>query len=122
MMQYLYIFIGGSIGALLRYWFSFMNPDSGFPTGTFIANIMGSFLMGLLGSLALKYFANNAHLKKGITTGFIGAFTTFSTFQFELVSMLAHQYYLLLVIYAITSYIIGIIVCYIGVRIGGKIA
>ena len=43
MMQYLFIFIGGSIGALLRYWFSFMNPDSGFPTGTFIANIMGSF-------------------------------------------------------------------------------
>lgn len=118
-MQYLYIFIGGSIGALLRYWMSFINPNNGFPTGTFTANIIGSFLMGLLGSLAIKYFANNVHLKKGITTGFIGAFTTFSTFQFELVSLAEQQLYFLVIIYAATSYMLGILVCYIGVKIGG---
>lgn len=121
LLQYLYIFLGGAFGALLRYWISFLNPEHGFPIGTFIANIIGSFLMGLLGSLAIRYFANNALLKKGLTTGFIGAFTTFSTFQFELIKMLEHHLYLLLLLYAVTSYLVGIIVCYIGIKLGENI-
>ena len=111
-MQYLYIFVGGAIGAFIRYLLSV----------TFFANIIGAFLMGLLGSLAIQYFRNNPLLKKGITTGLLGALTTFSTFQFELVGLLQQQAYVMLVTYALLSYIIGILVCYIGVRMGARLS
>lgn len=41
-MQYVYIFIGGALGALLRYLISFLNTDGGFPIGTLIANLTGA--------------------------------------------------------------------------------
>lgn len=121
-MQYLYIFVGGAVGALLRYFFSFMSVNSTIPTGTFIANILGAFLMGFLGTLTLQYYKNNPHLKKGITTGLLGAMTTFSTFQFELIHLFEQQAYLAVTIYAISSYVLGICLCYIGVRSGARIS
>ncbi|MDT3959995.1 fluoride efflux transporter CrcB [Staphylococcus kloosii] len=121
-MQYVYIFFGGAIGALLRYLLSFVNNEGAtIPIGTFIANLIGALLMGFLGTLAVTYFGNNPQLKKGITTGFVGALTTFSTFQYELVSMYNAQSILTLFIYGISSYILGISFCYIGVKIGGKL-
>lgn len=80
-MQYVYIFIGGALGALLRYLISFLNTDGGFPIGTLIANLTGAFVMGLLTALTIAFFSNHPTLKKAITTGFLGALTTFSTFQ-----------------------------------------
>ncbi|MDW8554105.1 fluoride efflux transporter CrcB [Staphylococcus xylosus] len=117
-MQYLYIFVGGAVGALLRYLFSFISVNSTFPIGTFIANILGAFLMGFLGTLTLQYYKNNPLFKKGITTGLLGAMTTFSTFQFELIHLFEQQAYLAVSIYAISSYVLGILLCYIGVRLG----
>ena len=118
-MQYLVLFIGGGLGALLRYAFASLNDASSFPTGTFLANIIGAFLMGWLGTLSVQYFKTHPHIKKGITTGFIGAFTTFSTFQFELVTFWTAQQYGLLFSYAFSSYILGLLLCYAGVKLGG---
>lgn len=121
-LQYLYIFIGGAVGALLRYLFSFINTSFELPVGTMIANLCGAFLMGFLGTMTIQYFHNNPVLKKGITTGFIGSFTTFSTFQFELVNFFENGSFMLLILYAFMSYVLGIILCYIGVRLGAKIS
>lgn len=121
-MQYLYVFAGGALGALLRFIFSQFNHSQGFPTGTFIANLAGAFFMGLFSALVIQAFHSNPLLKKGITTGFLGALTTFSTFQFELVKMFEHQHYLLLIVYAVSSYILGIAVCYIGGKVGGALS
>lgn len=120
-MQYIYIFIGGALGALLRYAFSTLNDSSGFPLGTFIVNLLGAFLMGLIGTLTITLFKKYPLVKKAITTGFIGALTTFSTFQFELVQLFDHHNFMMLVIYGLTSYILGIIFCYLGVKIGGQL-
>ena len=121
-MQYLYVFIGGALGALIRFGLSQLNQESGFHIGTFIANLAGAFLMGLITALVLKTFQKISLLKKGITTGFLGALTTFSTFQFELVHMFEHHNYALLGIYAITSYTFGILLCYIGGKLGGALS
>lgn len=118
-MQYLFIFLGGAFGALLRYGLSFISESSVFPTGTFCANLIGAFLMGLLGSVSVKYFKNSPLLKKGLTTGFLGALTTFSTFQFELLHFIEQSSYILMTTYALLSYILGILLCYIGVKLGG---
>ena len=89
-MQYLFIFIGGAFGALMRYLFSFFNHGHDIPIGTLSANLIGGFFMGFLSALTIKLFNNNPLLKKAVTTGFMGALTTFSTFQFELVQMFKH--------------------------------
>ena len=121
-MQYLFIFLGGAVGALLRYLLSFINTSFEMPIGTFIANLCGAFLMGFLGTLAIQYFNNSPMLKKGITTGFLESLTTFSTFQFELVQFFESGSFILLIVYALTSYIFGILLCFLGVRLGAKIS
>ena len=120
-MQYIYIFIGGALGALLRYAFSTLNDSSGFPLGTFLVNLLGAFLRGLIGTLTNTLFNRYPLVKNAITTGFIGALTTFSTFQFELVQLFDHHNFMMLIIYGLTSYILGIIFCYLGVKIGGQL-
>ncbi len=62
-MQYVYIFIGGALGALLRYLISFLNTDGGFPIGTLIANLTGAFVMGLLTALTIAFFQTIRPLK-----------------------------------------------------------
>ncbi|WP_412521197.1 fluoride efflux transporter CrcB [Staphylococcus simulans] len=121
-MQYLYVFAGGALGALLRFIFSQLNHGTGFPIGTFIANLAGAFLMGFFSALAIQAFKSNPLLKKGITTGFLGALTTFSTFQFELIKMFNQQHYTLLIVYALSSYLLGLAVCYIGSKAGGALS
>lgn len=120
-MQYLYIFIGGALGALLRYALSTLNDSWGFPLGTFLVNILGAFLMGFISTLTIKLFKRYPLFKKAITTGFLGALTTFSTFQFELVQLFDQQNFIILTIYGLTSYILGITFCYLGVKIGGQV-
>lgn len=119
-MQYLFVFIGGLFGALLRYVLSTLNADSGLPLGTLIANIVGTFSMGYFSSLSIQFFKNNPLIKKGVTTGLLGALTTFSTFQFELVTMSQNNSIALLFIYGLTSYIGGILFCWLGVKLGGQ--
>lgn len=121
MHRYVYIFLGGSIGALLRYGLAQLNHHGSFPIGTFCANLAGGFLMGLLSTLAIRFFKNNANLKKGLTTGLLGALTTFSTFQFECLNMLQEGLIGTLALYAISSYSLGILLCYLGTRLGGRI-
>ncbi|MDU6916684.1 MAG: CrcB family protein, partial [Staphylococcus epidermidis] len=54
------------------------------------------------------------------TTGLLGALTTFSTFQFELITLLNQHHFILFTVYGVTSYILGILSCYLGVKIGGR--
>ncbi len=119
----MYIFLSaGALGALLRYLISFLNTDGGFPIGTLIANLTGAFVMGLLTALTIAFFSNHPTLKKAITTGFLGALTTFSTFQLELIHMFDHQQFITLLLYAITSYVFGILLCYVGIKLGGGLS
>ncbi|EKU50295.1 fluoride efflux transporter CrcB [Staphylococcus massiliensis] len=120
-MQYVYIFIGGAIGALLRYLLSFLHEPTDLPVGTFIANIIGAFLVGYLSHAAIQLFQDHPNVKKGVTTGFVGALTTFSTFQFEIVQMLNHHQIWLALSYAILSFLAGLTFCMKGFALGGKV-
>ncbi|ORN49678.1 camphor resistance protein CrcB, partial [Staphylococcus aureus] len=68
------------------------------------------------------FFSNHPTLKKAITTGFLGALTTFSTFQLELIHMFDHQQFITLLLYAVTSYVLGILLCYVGIKLGGGLS
>lgn len=78
--------IGGFVGAIARYWLgSYIGGKMGtrFPYGTFVINISGSFLIGLILTLLAERAHWNPNLRYLIPIGFIGAYTTFSTFEYE---------------------------------------
>ncbi len=86
MNQLLAIAAGGSIGALARFWTANLVYDllgRGFPHGTLFVNVSGSFLMGILTELMLQRFALTSEYRAAILIGFLGAYTTFSTFAIE---------------------------------------
>lgn len=85
MKQFLLVFLGGGLGSILRYWISknLNSYYSNFYLGTFLVNIIGCLLIGILIGLSLKhnYITQNQTLL--LATGFCGGFTTFSTFALE---------------------------------------
>ncbi|EOD4277924.1 fluoride efflux transporter CrcB [Staphylococcus pseudintermedius] len=118
-MKYILIFLGGCIGALLRWQTSFITIGYHLPIGTFIANLLGAFLMGYFTVRLHHWNSSYPKLKLGLTTGLLGALTTFSTFQLELVTLAQQLDWFNLVIYGLCSYCGGLICCYLGYKLGG---
>lgn len=85
MKQLLLVFLGGGLGSSARYLVGkFLNTESNeIPYGTFAANIIGSFLIGIIIGLALKNNTISQNTVLFLATGFCGGFTTFSAFAYE---------------------------------------
>jgi len=86
MMNILIIGIGGFVGAIARYgvalWIG-QRWGRSFPMGTFVINVSGSFVIGLLMTLFTERFLVNPQWRLLLVVGFLGAYTTFSTFEYE---------------------------------------
>lgn len=90
-MQLIYIAVFGALGCLSRYFVSgwvYELAGRGLPYGTLAVNTAGSLLLGLLMESGLRSAALPVEIRMGIATGFMGGFTTFSTFSYETIRLL----------------------------------
>ncbi|WP_121666383.1 fluoride efflux transporter CrcB [Mesonia aquimarina] len=116
MKQFALVFIGGGFGSALRFligkWLN--NPNNGIPYGTFAANILGSFLIGII----LGYVVKNQRVGEItallLATGFCGGFTTFSTFAYENHIFLKSGDFFSFAFYTLASIIVGFLAVFLG--------
>jgi fluoride exporter len=90
MMEFLVVAVGGAVGCMLRYATSLGAArwlGTGFPFGTLLVNVIGSLLAGLIFGLAEQRTGIPPLLRLLAMTGFLGGFTTFSTFMLETVTL-----------------------------------
>jgi CrcB protein len=119
-LHYLFIAVGGAAGAVLRFLVSgwaFRLLGEGFPWGTFVVNITGSFLIGLLWQL-FEYVPISPHMRSMIFIGGLGAFTTFSTFAFESLNLFRAGDFRLGMINIVAMDLFGILLGLLGVILG----
>ena len=115
-IEYLMVLIGGSLGAICRFAISIQMKrliSAEFPLATFLINLTGSFLLGLLLSC---HSSNLMQLLLG--TGFLGGFTTFSTFQIENVTIYSKGNYRTLFLYTTLSVSLCILFAFFGLKVG----
>ena len=125
-MNGLAVFVGGGLGALCRYGVALGArrawPAAVFPWGTFVVNVTGCFLLGLLGAV----FAARAGLPEparlGATTGFLGGLTTFSTFGHESVGLLTGGAPAVGVANLVANVAVGLCAAGAGLWLGGRLA
>nr|WP_090748886.1 fluoride efflux transporter CrcB [Mesobacillus persicus] len=115
-MSFLLIGVGGALGAICRYSLGLFvagRTKSSFPYGTWIINISGSILLGIVFNLHINgAVADWVMLFVGV--GFCGAFTTFSTFGNEIVQLIVANKWKLAVGYVVTSVVVSFLAAWVG--------
>jgi CrcB protein len=113
LMPYLLVGVGGFVGANARFVIARLVGaafETRFPLGTFVINISGSFLLGVLGTIiALKVMPHSETMRLALGVGFLGAFTTFSTFEFETHALFEDGSWLLATTNMLASLFVGLI-------------
>ena len=120
----LFVAGGGAIGALARYAFSaspLNRTFEQFPLPTFLVNVIGSFLIGFCLIIFADKISVSDHMRLLIFVGFLGAFTTFSTFELEIWTLVKEGHYVTPLIYAVSSVAVGFFGLLGGVWLGRQV-
>lgn len=124
MRKYIFISIGGILGAILRYLIKGMHIyhyHENVPLNTLIINITGSFVLALILTVAFEVWEFNADIRLGIATGFLGAYTTFSTLCKETVGLIYQGDYFSAISYITVSTMLGIAAAYFGIVLAREV-
>lgn len=123
MRRYIYIGLGGAAGSILRYLASQAAiPDYlNIPFAVILINVLGCFAIGLVLSLFIG-LGWNENLRAGITIGFLGGFTTFSTACKQMFDLINAGHWFLALAYAGVSVAVGFTAAYLGAALGRAIA
>ncbi len=123
-MAALLVAIGGGIGSVTRYlvggWFA-NRFGPAFPYGTFVINVTGSFIIGLFLAFAQERVSLSPYWRLFFAVGFLGGYTTFSSFEYESIRLLQDGEMLLGAVYMIGSVVAGGIAAISGITLGSWI-
>lgn len=119
----LWIAMGGALGAVARYLLN-ISPLAGvfekFPLPTFVINVVGSFLIGFLMIVFADKFVVSENIRMAVIVGFLGAFTTFSTFEMEIFGLVREKQILIALLYLFLSVLAGFVGVAAGVALGRR--
>jgi CrcB protein len=108
--KYVAVAAGGALGAAARYFLggtilSRLAPP--FPAATFVINVTGSFVLGFFLTLATERALFSPHLRLAVAVGFVGAYTTFSTFEYETLRLAEERGFALALLNVVLSVAVG---------------
>ncbi|HOY23845.1 MAG TPA: fluoride efflux transporter CrcB [Cellvibrio sp.] len=124
MMQWLMIAIGGALGSMARFAaVGYLTPmlNFRFPIGTFIVNILGSFLIGVAYVVIVEKQLIPAEWRLFFITGILGGFTTFSSFSLEILQTWQEGHVFSAIFYAASSVVLGLLFAFIGMQLTQKL-
>ncbi len=115
---------GGACGAVARYLIN-VSPVArafeSFPLSTFLINISGSLAIGFLMAITVERFELGETAKLALIVGFLGAFTTFSTYEMEIFSLMRERQFVSAIFYAVISLVVGLIAVTAGFELGRRV-
>ncbi|HAS27967.1 MAG TPA: fluoride efflux transporter CrcB [Dehalococcoidia bacterium] len=120
-MQILYLAVAGALGAVSRFLLSgfiYRLLGSGFPYGTLLINVIGSLLIGFIMQVGLSTDIIPQQLRTVITIGFLGAFTTFSTFSYETLNYIQDGVWGMAILNIAANVIVCLLAVFAGLIIG----
>ncbi len=124
-MQFLWIGIGGFLGANARF---LLGQEIGrrlgtsFPYGTMTINVVGAFLIGIIFTLLTDRFLVDPLWRQLIVIGFLGGFTTFSSYAMETISLLQDGRWSSALLYVLGNNVIGLVACAAGVSLARSLS
>jgi CrcB protein len=125
LQKYLFIMLGGALGSAARFWVGTTvagRMGTRFPFGTLMVNISACFVIGL----SLEFLNHHADLGPSwrflVPIGFVGAYSTFSTFEWETFSNLSHGTFWIGILYVAVSLVSGLIAVALGVALAKTIS
>ncbi len=125
-MTALYIGLAGAIGSVSRYWIGLLVGNSvgaktALPVATLAVNILGSLAMGLLIAIFTARGEMDSRLRLALTVGFLGGFTTYSSFALETVGLLEERTASMAALYVTVTLLGAAFACYLGFLLGRKL-
>jgi len=123
--QIVVIMLGGSLGAVMRFIVSTTINEKiagNFPYGTLTVNVIGSFIMGFLAMWLVDNFGLNPLARLGVFVGFLGAFTTFSTFSMETLNLIEEGLISRALLNMLVNVFLSVFAVWLGVLLGEMIS
>lgn len=123
MERYLLVLLGGATGSLTRYVVgtAIMNRVGGrFPLGTVFINITGSFLIGFIMTMLTERLSPHPNLRLVLVVGFLGGYTTFSSFEWESFGLMRDDARWLALLNLVGSVVLGYLAVWLGAAVAAK--
>lgn len=123
MDKYLVVFAGAGLGGLLRFlagmWITAWYGGR-FPLATFLVNVSGSFLIGLLMTLLTERWQPHPHWRLFLVVGVLGGYTTFSSFEYEALQATRETERAMAFLYVVSSVVVGYAAVWMGAMLGAR--
>ena len=116
--KYLAVALGSAMGGTLRYYLGgtvLSRLAGAFPLATFVINVTGSFIIGFFLTLVTERISLSQNLRLAIAVGFVGAYTTFSTFEYETARLLEEKHFILALLNVLLSVVVGFVAVWGGI-------